>query len=120
MVVVFNCYLMALFYLNYDYNLNNNCPKRKHKDGKISYYKYVLECKLIAGNIVISLDSEFIQNKEMLTEKQDCETNAFKRIIKRIKKIILNINLSLLTMGYMLLPLLSHYVKNIIGIMCLI
>lgn len=73
---------------NHDYNLNNNCLIRKHKDGKVSYYKYVLECKLVVGNIVISLDSEFIENKMMLTEKQkqDCETNAFKRMIKRIKK----------------------------------
>lgn len=72
---------------NHNYNLNDNCLKRKHKDGKISYYKYVLECKLVVGNIVISLDSEFIENKKMLTEKQkqDCETNAFKRMIKRIK-----------------------------------
>ena len=73
---------------NHNYNVNNNCLIRKHKDGKISYYKYVLECKLVVGNIVISLDSEFIENKKMLTEKQkqDCETNAFKRMIKRIKK----------------------------------
>ena len=72
---------------NHNYNLNGNCLKRKHKDGKISYYKYVLECKLVAGNIVISLDSEFVENKNMLTEKQkqDCETKAFKRMIKRIK-----------------------------------
>ena len=70
------------------YNLNNNCLIRKHRDGKISYYKYVLECKLVVGNIVISLDSEFIENEKMLTDKQkqDCETNAFKRMIKRIKK----------------------------------
>ena len=73
---------------NHDYNLNNNCLTRKHKDGKISYYKYVLECKLVVGNIVISLDSEFIENEKMITDKQkqDCETNAFKRMIKRIKK----------------------------------
>ena len=73
---------------NHDYNLNNNCLTRKHKDGKISYYKYVLECKLVVGNIIISLDSEFIENEKMLTDKQkqDCETNAFKRMIKRIKK----------------------------------
>lgn len=73
---------------NHDYNLNNNCLERKHKDGKISYHKYVLECKLVVGNIVISLDSEFIENEKMLTDKQkqDCETNAFKRMIKRIKK----------------------------------
>ena len=73
---------------NHNYNLNGNCLQRKHKDGKISYYKYVLECKLVVGNIVISLDSEFIENEKMLTDKQkqDCETNAFKRMIKRIKK----------------------------------
>lgn len=72
---------------NHNYNLNGNCLKRKHKDGQISYYKYVLECKLVVGNIVISLDSEFIENNQMLTEKQkqDCETKAFKRMIKRIK-----------------------------------
>ena len=73
---------------SHNYNLNNNCLERKHKDGKISYYKYVLECKLVVSNIIISLDSEFIENEEMLTDKQkqDCETNAFKRMIKRIKK----------------------------------
>ena len=73
---------------NHDYNLNDNCLTRKHKDGKISYYKYVLECKLCVGNIVISLDSEFIENTKMFNEKQkqDCETHAFKRMIKRIKK----------------------------------
>lgn len=72
----------------HDYNLNNNCLSRKSKDGKITYYKYVLECKLVLGNIVISLDSEFIENENMLTEKQkqDCETNAFKRMVIRIKK----------------------------------
>ena len=93
---------------NHDYNLNNNCLERKHRDGKISYYKYVLECKLVVGNIVISLDSEFIENKKMLTDKQkqDCETNAFKRINKRIKKTIQNINSLLLVMSFMLLLLL--------------
>lgn len=73
---------------SHSYNLNGNCLKRKHKDGKISFYKYVLECKLVVGNIVISLDSEFIENNKMITEKQkqDCEIKAFKRMIKRIKK----------------------------------
>lgn len=73
---------------HHDYNLNNNCLKRKHKNGSISYYKYVLECKLVVGNMVISLDSEFIENDSMITEKQkqDCETNACKRMMERIKK----------------------------------
>ena len=105
----FNDCFQLLFYgtslSNHDYSLNNNCLIRKHRDGKISYYKYVLECKLIVGNIAISLDSEFIENQKMLTDKQkqDCETNAFKRMIKRIKKIILNINSLLLVMPFMLL-----------------
>ena len=72
----------------HNYNLNNNCLSRKSKEGKITYYKYVLECKLVVGRIVISLDSEFIENDNMLTEKQkqDCETKAFKRMVIRIKK----------------------------------
>ncbi len=70
----------------HDYNLNENCLSRKSKDGKITYYKYVLECKLSVGPLVISLDSEFIENAEINNDKQkqDCETNAFKRMIKRI------------------------------------
>lgn len=73
---------------SHDYNLNGNCIIKKYKDGKVAYFKYVLECKLLVGNIVVSLDSEFIENKNILTEKQkqDCEVNAFKRMIKRIKK----------------------------------
>ena len=71
---------------NHDYNLNNNCLIRKHKDRKVSYYKYVLECKSVVGNIIISLDSDFIENKKMLTEKkkQDCETKSLKLKIKEV------------------------------------
>lgn len=73
---------------SHNYNLNNNCIIKNYKDGKKVYCKYVLECKLIVGNIVISLDSEFIENDISLTkkEKQDCETKAFIRMAKRIKK----------------------------------
>ena len=73
---------------SHSYNLNNNCIKKKYKDGKIAYCKYILECKLVVGNIVISLDSEWIENVDNLNEnqKQDCETKAFERMAKRIKK----------------------------------
>lgn len=72
---------------SHDYNLNDNCLTRT-KDGKTKYYKYVLEAKLVFGDIVVSLDSEWIENIEMNNEndKQDCEINAFKRMAKRIKK----------------------------------
>lgn len=70
-----------------DYNLNNNCLTRT-RDGKTKYYKYVLEAKAVFGNIVISIDSEWIENTELNNEnqKQDCEVNAFKRMAYRIKK----------------------------------
>jgi len=72
-----------------DFNLNNNCiTKTQTKTGKTKYYKYVLEAKIVFGNIVLSLDSEWIENTEINTEtdKQDCENKAFKRMAKRIKK----------------------------------
>ena len=64
---------------SHDYNLNGNCLT-KTKNGVTKYYKYVLEAKLVFGNIVISLDSEWIENTELNNEndKQDCETKAFK------------------------------------------
>ena len=73
---------------SHDYNLNNNCIIKKSKNGIIKYYKQVLEAKIVVGNIVISLDTEWIENADMKTEKkkQDCEINAFKRMAPRIKK----------------------------------
>ena len=92
---------------SHSYNLNNNCIIKKYKDSKKAYCKYVLECKLVGGNIVISLDSEFIENSSSLNkkEKQDCEINSFKRMAVRIKKTIQNIDLSLQAMLYMQLKL---------------
>ena len=59
------------------------------KDGKkiTCYYHKVLEAKLILhDNIVISLDTEFIENERADVSKQDCELNAAKRLMERIKK----------------------------------
>ena len=70
-----------------DYNLNGNCLTRT-RDGKTKYYKYVLEAKVVFGSMLISIDSEWIENNKLNNEKdkQDCETNAFKRMAPRIKK----------------------------------
>lgn len=72
---------------SFDYNLNGNCLTRT-RDGKTKYYKYVLEAKVVFGSMVISLDSEWIENTDINNEndKQDCEINAFKRMAPRIKK----------------------------------
>ena len=52
-----------------------------------TYYHKVLEAKTVLGdNVVISLGSEFIENEREDVSKQDCETKAAKRLLKRIKK----------------------------------
>lgn len=77
---------------SHKYNLNGNCISKTttNKKGKTSttYYKQVLEAKIVVGKIVISLDTEWIENTEINDEnqKQDCEVNAFKRMAPRIKK----------------------------------
>lgn len=73
---------------SHDYNLNNTCITKKSKKGVLKYHKYVLEAKIVVGNVVISLDSEWVENSTIKTEKQkqDCEISAFKRMAPRIKK----------------------------------
>ena len=59
------------------------------KEGKKKkrYYHKVLEAKLVLSKkIVISIDTEFIENESENVLKQDCETNAAKRLLKRLKK----------------------------------
>ena len=76
---------------SFDYNLNGNCLTRT-KDGKTKYYKYVLEAKIVFGSIVISIDSEWIENTQLNneSEKQDCEINALKEWHHEYRRIIQN------------------------------
>lgn len=69
-----------------------NCLRTTYttKDGgkETYYYHRVLEAKIILGDkLVISLDTEFIENEKEDAEKQDCEINAAKRLLGRLKKI---------------------------------
>ena len=51
------------------------------------YYHKVLEAKLVLGDgFVVSLGTEFIENESEEVKKQDCEINAAKRLLPRIKK----------------------------------
>ena len=59
------------------------------KEGKKKtvYYHKVLEAKLVLSEkIVISIDTEFIENESENVAKQDCETKAAKRLLERLKK----------------------------------
>lgn len=78
----------------------DNCLKEVHKndDGTIEtrYYHKVLEAKLLlADNIIISLDTEFIENESENVSKQDCELNAAKRLLCRLKERYPRLNICL-------------------------
>jgi len=52
-----------------------------------TYYHKVLELKLVLSDmIVISLDTEFIENENENVSKQDYEITAAKRLLKRVSK----------------------------------
>ncbi len=68
-----------------------HCLKRvrTYEDGTklTDYYHQVLEAKLVLHDkIIISLGTEFIENEHEDVTKQDCEQNAAKRLLARIKK----------------------------------
>ena len=69
---------------------NKNCIIRNIIDEKGNEYKeystYVLEAKLIVGEMVLSIGSEFVENEDENVAKQDCEIQAFKRLAQKIKK----------------------------------
>ena len=69
---------------------NENCLVKNKTDKKGNEYKeystYVLEAKLVVGDMVFSIGSEFVENETENVDKQDCETKAFKRLAKKIKK----------------------------------
>jgi len=72
----------------------------KNKDTKeiekTNYYHPVLEAKLILGDMVFSIGTEFIENESEVYDKQDCEIKAFKRLAAKIKKTYPRLSICLL------------------------
>lgn len=69
---------------------NKNCLVKNKTDKNGNKYQeystYVLEAKLVIGDMVFSIGSEFVENEDENVDKQDCETKAFKRLAEKIKK----------------------------------
>ncbi len=81
----------GLFYFKEQHCENCLCTEKQMADGKKIklYYHKVLEAKIVLSNqVVISLGTEFIENENEHVTKQDCELNAAKRLLKKIKKTI--------------------------------
>lgn len=70
----------------------DHCLRKKHKNKetgeveRVEYYHNVLEAKLVLGDMVFSIATEFIENENEDVEKQDCELKAFSRLVERLKK----------------------------------
>ena len=64
-----------------------HCLTRKSKNGKVAYFHYVLEAKLVtADGHCFSLASEWVENPCGSFDKQDCERKAFIRLAGQLKK----------------------------------
>lgn len=79
----------GLFYFKEKHCENCLCTTKKTTDGKKvkMYYHKVLEAKLVlSDNVIISIGTEFIENENEDVSKQDCELNAAKRLLGKLKK----------------------------------
>lgn len=75
---------------SFDHKHCDHCLKRIYRDEngqieRIDYFHNVLEAKLIIGNMTFSVATEFIENGDGEYKKQDCEINAAKRLLKKLK-----------------------------------
>jgi len=66
--------------------LTKRYTNKKTGEEEIRYYHNVLEAKLVVGEFVFSIGTEFIENERENVTKQDCERKAFKRLAAKIKK----------------------------------
>ena len=82
-------YLISMDGSQYFSSEKIHCPKClvKFKNGKVRYYHQILQSAMVHPDIrqVLVLAPEQISNQDG-TEKQDCEINAGKRCIQKIRK----------------------------------
>lgn len=82
----------ATHVVSFDERHCENCLKKEYHDKetkeviKTVYYHVVLEAKLIVGDMVLSIASEFVENESGSYDKQDCEIKAAKRLAENLKK----------------------------------
>lgn len=80
----------------------DHCLKKEHKNKdtgeieRVTYYHTVLEAKLILGNMTFSILTEFVENENESVSKQDCEINAAKRLMKKLKYKFRKLNICIL------------------------
>lgn len=85
----------------FDHQHCEHCLSKTSKNGKTTWFHYVLEAKLVTSSgLAISLASEFIENiPDRDFEKQDCEQKAFVRLAEKIKKFFPRLPVCILADG---------------------
>lgn len=64
-----------------------HCLTKKSKNGKVCYFHYVLEAKLVTPDgHCLSLAGEWVENPSGTFDKQDCEQKAFVRLAEKLKR----------------------------------
>jgi hypothetical protein len=77
-----------------------HCLTKKSKNGKTTYFHYVLEAKLVTRDgHALSLASEWIENPSGDFDKQDCEQKAFLRLAAKLKKQYPRLSICILADG---------------------
>ena len=75
---------------SFDQKHCDHCLRREYTDKetgekKTVYMHHVLEAKLVIGDMVLSIASEFIENESEDVSKQDCELKALYRLAEKLK-----------------------------------
>lgn len=90
----------------------NGCPFKNYKSGKTTYSQSVVEAKLICSNgFCISLCSEWITNEDG-ADKQDCEYNATKRLLKQLHKLFPRLPICIIMDGLFLKRPIQTLIKR--------
>ena len=72
---------------SFDHEPFPGCPYKESKFGKKTWYAGLLEAKILCSNgFSISIATQWYQNDDNISQKQDCEKKAFLRLAKTIKK----------------------------------
>lgn len=71
---------------SYSLKHTDGCLEKHHQTGQVTYHNDALVAVISMGNVTIPVDFEMIENIGTVYNKQDCEINAAKRLLKRIKK----------------------------------
>lgn len=86
--------------VSFDSRHCEHCLTKKSKNGKITYFHYVLEAKLVTPDgHCLSLATEWIENPEGDFDKQDCEQKAFARLAGKLKKQYPRLDICILADG---------------------